>query len=469
MAVLVVAQLMDLMDAMITNVALPSIRDDLGASQPQLEWTLTGYVLAFAVGLVTGGRLGDRIGRRRVFVGGVAAFTLASALAAFAPDGGTLVVARVLQGASAALMVPQVLSTAQALYQPHERGKVFALLSALGGVGVLAGQLLGGWLVSADVLGLGWRTIFLVNLPVGVTVLVAALLLVPETRSSDRLRLDLPGVAMVTTTVFLVVYPISVGGSYGWPGWVWALLVLAPLVAAGFVATQSRAARSGRAAVVPLELFRDRGFAAGCLVQLAYQVGWGSFALMIGLYVQESLGFSAWQAGLTMLPVTLGSFLGSAAGPFAERLGRRAVVAGGLMQAAAFVGYAAVIERTGAAMTVHSLVIPLAVAGIGMIVLAVPLMGTSLARVPLESAGAASGVFAMCQQLGSAVGIAVVGVVFFGIVGQGGPNEVYRHAIVSGTWITVGAFVVAALAGLSLPRREVELPAATRDAVEVAA
>lgn len=450
MSVLVVAQFMDLMDAMITNVALPTIRDDLGASQAQLEWTLTGYILSFAVVLITGGRLGDIIGRRRTFMIGIAVFTLASLTAAMSQSGGQLVASRICQGTAAALMVPQVLATAQALYEPHERGKVFGLMSALGGIGVLTGQLLGGWLVTADLAGLGWRSIFLINLPVGLMIMVAAHRFVPETRADRAPRLDVPGVVLATTTLFLLVFPLTVGNSAGWPVWVWGMLLASTLSLAWFLRVEHR---QGQAALLPLSLFTQRGFAAGSVVQLSYQVGWGSFALMLGLYVQESLAFTPLQAGLTMAPVTLGSFLGTALAPVAARIGRVAVIVGALVQAAAFGGYGWAILVAGADLNIWSLAVPLGLAGIGMILLAVPLMGLTLERVPNAAAGAASGTFAMFQQLGYALGIAIVGVVFFGIIGSLGSQETYRRAIVTGNWITIAAFGLASLAAFMLPKR----------------
>ncbi|WGW12519.1 MFS transporter [Saxibacter everestensis] len=450
MAVLVVAQFMDLMDAMITNVALPSIRRDLGATDAQLEWTLTGYILAFAVVLITGGRLGDLFGRRHIFLIGVTIFTLASIGAAAAHSGGELVTTRIIQGAAAALMVPQVLATAQVLFEPHERGKIFGLMSALGGVGVLTGQLLGGWLVVADIAGLGWRSIFLINVPVGVAILIATRLLVPETRAERGGRLDGVGVVLLSATVFSLVFPLTVGNSVDWAWWTWGLIGVAIVLAVAFVAVERR---RGDLALLPPRLFRSRGFAVGSLVQLAYQVGWGSFALMLGLYTQEALHFSALEAGLVMVPVTVGSFIGTALAPFAARIGRPAVIIGAGVQMLGFVAYAIVLSASGAALGVWSLALPLGIAGVGMILLAVPLMGLAVAQVDTDQAGAASGAFAMFQQLGYAIGIAVAGIAFFGVIGSHAPQAVYQQAIVLGNVITVIAFAAAGVAAIALPAR----------------
>jgi EmrB/QacA subfamily drug resistance transporter len=452
MIVLVVAQFMDLMDAMITNVALPSIQRDLGASAAELEWTLSAYVLMFAVVLVTGGRLGDIAGRRTVFLVGIAGFTLASLGASVSQTATELVLARGLQGLCAALMVPQVLSTAQALYGPEERGGIFGLMSALGGIGVLTGQLLGGWMVSSDAFGIGWRSVFVINVPVGVLILLLTLMVVPNTRSEHPLSLDVPGFLLATGGTLLLLYPLIEGNTAGWPTYMWVLFAAAAAVLALFVLSQRRKERLGDSPLVPMRLFSDRGFAAGSVVQLANYIGWGSFALMIPLYIQDGLHESPLRAGLTMLPVTVGSFVGTALAGVAARSGRPMVAIGGVVEAAGFAWYAYAIHQAGEHLTLWTLALPLGLTGVGMILLAVPLMSVSLHGVPGGDAGAASGTFTMFQQMGNASGIAVVGVVFFHVLGAHPTSTDYRHAIVTGTTVTVVAFAVAAAAALALPR-----------------
>jgi EmrB/QacA subfamily drug resistance transporter len=451
MTVLVVAQFMDLMDAMITNVALPSIQRDIGATAAQLEWTLSAYVLMFAVVLVTGGRLGDVLGRRSVFLVGVLGFSAASLAASISETGSELVAARAAQGLCAALMVPQVLSTAQALYRPDERGKIFGLMGALGGIGVLTGQLLGGFMVTHDAFGIGWRSVFVINVPLGLLIAVLSLLVVPNTRSSKPVSVDWIGAILSTTGATLVVFPLIESNSQGWTPRLWALLAAGPVVLAVFVGHQLLRARLGRAPVLPMRLFAFRGFSAAAVVQIANYVGWGSFALMIPLYLQDGLGDTALTAGLIMLPVTVGSFIGTTLAPLAARLGRAAVVAGGIVEAAGFAWYELAIRRAGDALTVWSLAGPLALTGVGMILLAVPLMGLALEQIDVDDAGAASGTFSMLQQLGNALGISLAGVAFFHVLpGRPSPSD-YRHAIETGNWITIAAFAVAAAAALALP------------------
>ena len=211
--VLMVATFMDLMDSTITNVALPAISATLEATPAQLEWTLAGYVIAFATLLITGGRLGDIFGRRSIFLIGVIGFTVASGLASLAWSGDMLVTTRVVQGAFAGIMVPQVLSSVQVMFAPEERGPIFGVVGALSAIGAIAGLLLGGWLVTADVLGTGWRSIFLINVPVGILLVAATVLFVPNSRSEHPVGLDLAGVALGALAVFLVVFPLTDGAN----------------------------------------------------------------------------------------------------------------------------------------------------------------------------------------------------------------------------------------------------------------
>lgn len=454
MAVLIVAAFMDLMDAMITNVALPTIQRDIGASPAQLEWTLTGYILAFGALMITGGRLGDIFGRQRVFLLGVGGFTLASLLASTAQTGEVLVLSRVMQGGFAALMVPQVLSSIQALFKPEERGPILGVLAALGGLGVLAGQLLGGWLITVDAFGMGWRSVFLINVPVGIVLILGTLLFVPNTKSGLPLKLDLVGVLLATAGILLLVYPLVEGRGQGWPPWLWAMLAASPVVFGVFAWHQKRRRESHDSALLPTRLFAHRGFTAGLAVQLSYQLGWGSFALIFGIYVQEALHFTPLATGLAMVPITVGAFVGTAiAAPLAARGGKNLVVGGAILQAAALAWYAATISDQAAALSGWDLIWPLGLSGIGMILLAVPLMDLTLAAVPTDDAGAASGVFNTFQQVGYALGVAVVGVVFFGVLGTDQSPGQYKDAIVAGTWVTIAAFLAAAAAGLALPNR----------------
>ncbi|MFE3501828.1 MFS transporter [Kitasatospora sp. NPDC059160] len=452
MLVLIVASFMDLLDTTIVNVGLPAIQKDVHATPGHLEWVVGGYTLAFAIVLITGGRLGDIIGRRTVFLAGVAGFTAASLAAALAQSGDALVAARGVQGAFAALMVPQVLASVQALYRPRERAAILGIIGAVSGMAAVAGPLLGGWLVSADAFGIGWRSIFVINIPVGVALLVAARLLVPDTRSAHPLRLDVPGLLLASTGLFLLVFPLVEGRESGWPGWILAMLAAAPVVLGGFVVNQRRRMRRDGSPLAPMHLFGRRGFAAGSLVQLCFSGAMAGFFLILALYLQLGLHFSAMASGLTLLPFTAGAFLGSGVSvPLARKAGKPLVVLGALMQAGGAAWVRQVVDSHGAGLSGWDLLWPLALAGLGLGLLVVPLVDLALATVDVREAGAASGVYSTFQQFGAALGVAVTGVVFFGRTHDGYDPTVLRTALLAGALVCVAGYLLAALAGLFLP------------------
>src|SRR5579884_4106168 len=261
LAVVVTAAFLGTLDFFILNVALPSIGDDLHASPSHFQLVIAGYGLAYAVCLITGGRLGDILGRKRVFMAGVAGFTVASALCGCAPSADALVLARMLQGVAAALMFPQVLSIIQVTFPAEQRGTAFGVYGVVQGAASFSGIVLGGLLVQADVFGLGWRPIFLVNLPLGVLTLLGGWLLIPESRSPTARRLDLGGVALASVALFLLVFPLVEGREAGWPWWAFACLAAAGPALLVFVAFERRVLRRGGSPLVELTLFRDRSFA----------------------------------------------------------------------------------------------------------------------------------------------------------------------------------------------------------------
>ncbi|HET7431754.1 MAG TPA: MFS transporter [Nocardioides sp.] len=454
MGVLIFASFMDLLDATIVNVALPSIRTDLDASGAQLEWVVGGYLLAFAVLMITGGRLGDIVGRRRMFVTGVVGFTVGSALACVAPTIGVLLVARVVQGGFAAMMVPQVLSSVQALYAPRERAAMFGVIGAVSGMSAVVGPLLGGWLVSSDAFGIGWRSIFLINLPVGLVLVVLALRWVPDTRSEQPPRLDPVGLVLATVGLLGVVYALVEGRSADWAGWIWGVGAAGVAVLAAFVVQQVRRERRTGSALLPMRLFSDRGFSAGLVTQGAFQGSLAGFALVLTVYAQTGLGWSAIHAGLTLLPFSLGAFVGTAVSvPLGTRLGKVVMVTGAGLQSAATVWVLATVRARGDALTTWSLVPALAVAGVGLGLLVVPLVDVALATIPVGEAGAASGAYGTVQQVGAALGVAVIGTVFFSVVGTAYDAGSLRSGLVAACWVAAGGYALAALASLLLPSR----------------
>ena len=454
--VLMVATFMDLMDSTITNVALPTIGKNLGATPEQLEWTVAGYVIAFATLLITGGRLGDIFGHRRIFVIGIVGFTLASLGAALSQTGDLLVAARVLQGGFAGIMMPQVLSSVQVMFAPEERAPVLGIIGSLSALGAVGGLILGGWLVTADLLGMGWRSIFLVNVPIGVVLVVAALLFVPRSRSEHPLRPDLVGVLLGGLGVFLVVFPLTDGRAAGWAWWIWAMLITSPFVIAAFVWQQGRMLKAHKAPLLPLPLFRDRGFASGQLVQVLSSIGNGGYVLILLYYVQSALGFTALAAGLPLLPFALGSM---AAAPLAilatKRIGKWAVLLGGLVQAAALTWVMWTIWTAGAVLTGWDVTAPLTLVGVGMMTLIMPLTSITLESVPTPDAGAASGPLTTFGQIGMVLGVALAGSVFFGILQD---TADARDAVTTALWVPIVAYGLAGLASVTMPDRTKALP-----------
>lgn len=452
--ILLFASFMDLLDVTIVQVALPSIGTDLAASDAQLEWIVSGYMLAFAVALITGGRLGDLFGRRRIFLVGVAGFTITSAAAAAAWSGDVLVVTRIAQGLFAALMVPQLLASVQALFSPRERAPMFGLIGGVAGLAAVAGPVLGGWLVDADLWGLGWRSVFLINIPVGIVIFALAARFVPETRSPRPMRLDVVGVLLLSAVVLALMVPLVEGQTLGWPAWLWIPVAAGALLLVVFIAYSRRRMRRDGSALLPMPLFADRGFSAGIVAQAAFQGALNAFTLPFIIYLQVALGFDALTAGLNLLAFSLGAMVGTGAViPLVPRIGKYLVTAGSVILASGIIWVFAIVSDTGAAFNGWAAVWPMLLAGIGLALLIIPLVDVALATVPVADAGAASGAYSTFQQLGAAAGVAVSTTVFFTIVGDDWSREHVLGALQASVWVAIGGLAITALASLLLPSR----------------
>jgi len=337
LALLVVlfASFMDLLDVTIVTVAAPDIAANLSASEAELQWMLAAYVLALGSGLVTGGRVGDAYGRRRVFLVSLAGFALASAACALAPSAGTLIALRALQGLAGGFMVPQVFGIIRSSFAPAAMAKAFGAYGAVQGLASVAGPLLGGALVNADLWGLGWRTIFWINVPVAVLALALGVRFLPESHAPGRTRLDVVGALLAAVGVFLVLLPLVQGRDWGWPGWGWGLLVLGLVVLAGFLAYEQRLARAGGQPVLDPSLLSIRPFSAGLAAAVFFFGGLASFFLVLSIYLQLGTGRTAWETGLVILPYALGSIITSGAGvALAAKAGRALLITGSLTLAA---------------------------------------------------------------------------------------------------------------------------------------
>ncbi|SOB81326.1 MFS transporter [Streptomyces sp. 1331.2] len=419
LAVVLTAAFMQLIDVSIVNVAVAAIQNGLGASYSQIQWVLAGYTLAFAVLLMAGGRLGDRAGRKRIFLVGMIAFTAASLLCGAAGSAELLVVARLLQGLAAALMYPQVYSVIQATVPPERRGVVLGILGGIIGLAAITGPLVGGLLIQADLFGWGWRPIFLVNVPVGILAVLLALRYLPESRVENPGAVDLPGVLLVTASLALIVYPLVQGRELDWPKWLFALMGAGVALLLLFAVYEQYRARSGSSPLVRMSLFRNRSFTGGLVVVILFYGAFLPFFLVFSLYVQAGLGYTALQAGVALVPYALGSAIGSGTSiALAPRLGRPILHLG---LALLILGTGAtiwVVHRWGTDLHTLQLLPSLVLSGIGFGLTVTPLVTLVLAKVPLDQAGAASGALTTAQQIGSAVGIAVLGTFFFGLLGS---------------------------------------------------
>jgi EmrB/QacA subfamily drug resistance transporter len=417
--VLLLAAFMNLLDVSIVNIAIPSIQRDLHASYADVQWALAGYTLAYALLLITGGRLGDIFGRKRLFLIGVAGFTIMSALCGAAIDPGMLIACRVVQGAMGAIMVPQVLAVIQVIFPPAERIKALAGFGVTAGLGTVSGPLLGGLLIQHNLFGLDWRPIFLINVPVGIIAVIASAVLVRESRAARAPRLDLVGVTMVTVALLLLLYPLVQGRQLGWPTWTFVSMAASAPIFAAFVFYELVKSRRGGSPLVEMSLFSDRGFSVGMAVAITFFLGIASFALVLTLFLQLGLSFTPLHAGLTFLPFSIGVLVSSgAAARLGPRFGRGVTMAGALLIAAAMTGVIVVVHHYGAAVSTWDLVPALVVAGLGLGAVLAPLAEIVLAGVPREHAGSASGVFNTGLQVGNSIGIALIGVIFFGMLGS---------------------------------------------------
>jgi EmrB/QacA subfamily drug resistance transporter len=441
---------MIVLDFFIVNVALPSMQMDLHASTSAIEWVVAGYCLTFAACLITAGRLGDLIGRRRTFSLGLGLFTLASLACGVAPNEELLIAARLVQGVAAALISPNVLAIIGVAYQGPERVRAITVYGMVMGFAAAGAQLIGGALVQADVAGLGWRTVFLINLPIGVVGLLLASSHLPESRSPDA-RIDIVGTLLIMTGLTAVLLPLVDGRQQGFPEWTWLSLGLAPVILAAFVVHQLRLSRRGGGPLLELRLFKERSFSAGLITQLAFWSGMASFFVVLALYLQQGRGLNALQAGL-VFSILAGAYLVTSlrAPKLTLRYGRRLILVGALTLAA---GYALLLVGVGVAAPdrwVLVLAPGLLLAGTGMGLCITPLVATVLSRVPPQFAGAASGTLSTVQQLGNALGVAIAGLLFFGSLSGG-----YAFAF----QVTLGEFVVLLLGVAALTRL---LPRGTR-------
>ena len=440
---------MDLIDSTVVNVAVPLVSRDFHASSTSVQWIVGGYPLAIAVGLIAGGRLGDLVGRRTMFLIGAVGFVAASALCAVSTGSGMLIAARLIQGGFSAMMLPQGLGILRETFPPDERQKAFAVFGPVIGLSAVLGPLLGGALIDWNLWHTGWRLVFLVNVPIGAIAIIAGLRLLPASRPDHSTRLDLVGTALVAIFSVLIVYPLIQGREDGWPWWTYASLAGGVVVLIGFGWHQQWQARRGEAPLVTPSVFNHRGYSSGLVFAVLFFAGLGGILLCTTLFLQVGQGFSPIRAALSTVPLTVGLVIGSAlsGAVLGPKYGRRTLQAG---VAIAAVGWllAALAVRDGGTIGLVDLLPGLLVAGIGTGMLIAPMFDIILASVTDEEAGSASGVLNAGQQLATSIGIAALGTIFFNSIGNGH----YHRALTLALLVEVGTMVALLVISPLLPR-----------------
>jgi len=412
------AVFMQLLDTTITTVAVPSIQTKLGASSAEIQLVLAGYSLAFACALITGGRLGDIYGRRRLFLIGMVGFTVVSAICGAAPNPATLVVARLVQGLFSALMFPQVLSILQVVFPRTQRNKALAIYGATIGLATILGPVTGGALIDLNIAHSDWRAIFYINVPIGLLAIVLGALRVPESKVPGAPRLDLPGALVVTLGLFMLVFPLVIGRDQGWPVWSFVMMGCSVLVLAAFGAYERRRTAARNHPLINTTLFRQRPFTLGLIACIVFFTGIPSFFFVLLLTLQAGFTFSAVSAGAITLGFALAVAIGSArSSEVAKRLGVRVLAVGCGLLILGQLGVIGTLTWMGRGLHGGYLIPALFVAGAGAGLFLAPVTNVILAGVDTDDAGSASGMLATAQQVGAAVGIACVGVIFFGLLG----------------------------------------------------
>jgi EmrB/QacA subfamily drug resistance transporter len=450
-AVVVAANVMDLMDATIVNVAGPSVRAALGGGASTLQWLPAAYTLAFAVFLITGARLGDMFGRRRLFLIGSAGFTLMSAACSAAPSMEVLIVFRVLQGSFGALMIPQGFGMIKEVFDEKEITKVFGAFGPVMGLSILAAPILAGALVEANLWGIGWRLVFLINVPIGVAALAGAIRVLPRTVAHPGIRLDIGGMVLIGAALTAVIYPLIQGRAEGWPAWTFASLAVGVVLLAVFVLWERRLPGDP---LVEAGLLTNRTYTSGILVALAFFGAFGGLLLCVSLFAQLGEHFSPIHAGLTLMAMVVGMIVGMGVGfALVGRLGRHLLHCGIVIVATGTVVLA--LALTGArSASALDLAPGLFLIGLGAGSSIGQLFDFILAGVTMDEVGSASGVLEAVQQLSSALGVAVLGTIFFsGLVGH-----LPTHALAITAWACLVPLAATFLLVFKLPMRARELP-----------
>ncbi len=447
LGVVLVGSFMAILDVFIVTQGLPSIKTTLGAGVSDLELVVSAYSLVYAVFLITGGRLGDILDRKRIFLAGMTVFTIASALAGYAPSATFLIGARALQGFGAALMYPQVLSIIQVTFKGSERALALGLFAATGGIGAITGNIVGGLLIQINLGGLAWRPIFLVNVPVGIFGILAGFLVLHPSRTERAPKLDLPGVGLISLFLVMLILPLAEGQQAGWPNWMLMLLVLSFPVLGIFVIYERRRTDKGEDPLVDMDLFRHRSFAVGIPLTLLYYVTASGLFFTLVLFLQSGLGYSPENSGLSFAMFNIGFITASLLGPrLVHRFGTRVLSLAYLLETVGLGWIILALNSYGSGLTIYELAAPFIVFGGGAGFALSPLLGVILSGVPSKEAGEASGVVSTSFQIGNTIGISLFGLLFYRFLNGQQSSASYIDAFK----MTVPLFMILSVAGFLL-------------------
>ncbi|HWF56643.1 MAG TPA: MFS transporter [Solirubrobacteraceae bacterium] len=452
--VVIVASVMDLLDSTIAQTAAPAIHRDLGGSYADLEWISAAYTLAMSSMLLLGSRLGDAFGRRRVLLVGIAGFIGASVLCGLAPTPVTLVVARALQGAIGALMVPQTFGITRELFGDEGQQKAFGVIGPVMGLAAVAGPIVGGGLVNLNVFGTGWRGIFFVNVPLGLAALAVGRRYLPRVApASPDARVHGPSVLLAMAGSVALIYPLIQGRQDGWPAWSFAMLAAGVVLIGAFALLQGARARQGKTPLVEPSILRRRPFVAGLAVVVGFIGAMGGMMIALNVMYQTGLGFSPLACGVATVSIPLAAIAGSiTSSALLPAIGRRTMHIGIVTMAIGLVVVVIVLRAQSGGLSAWSLAGPLALTGFGMGMVFVPMFDVILAGVAPHEIGSASGLLESVQQLSMSIGIAAVGTVLFDRVGAGHGPAAFVGAADHGLVVAIVLLAAAALAVFWLPR-----------------
>ncbi|MEI6002375.1 MFS transporter [Paraburkholderia bengalensis] len=455
-AVLLVGAFLPPLDFFIVNVALPSIQGTLHTSAAELQLVISGYAAAYAVFLITGGRLGDLFGRRRIFLIGVTSFGLTSVICGLASSPAILILGRVLQGLSAAAMAPQGLASLHALFPEKERARALGLYGAAVGLAAVAAQALGGALISADILHLEWRVVFLINLPVVAAVLIFGLPLLPDVRGDSPAPVDRIGVLLCALTLGLLIVPLVEGRELDWPWWACAMLIACPVAGVGFCRYEMAYARRGGVPLISVELIRRPGLMSGLTGVLFFYVV-SAFFLTFSVYLQAALGMSPFETGLVFLPFGVGAFIGPLTTPLAIRLfGDRVSAIGMMLEVAGCILLAALVAGVPGRMPAQfPLIGAVALLGFGQGWALPTLVRSVINRAPATGSGMIAGITNSALQISAALGVAVIGGVFFSVAGTSPDSTTLARALVVAMMCIGGSLTISAVLSIVASRSSV--------------